>query len=354
LKLRWPLAAWVLLVLTGHWMAWSGWRQGLLFDAAQVPPIERLAVELRRPVPLQPAAVAERVLQPRQGEARPAAAPPPEAPPPPEDASAADEPAAPAQAASQPEAVPAGAEQALGAEPGAEWPRSLRLKYRLTGHYRGPVHGEAEVEWLRQGLHYQVRLRVQVGPSLAPFVRRELVSDGVISPEGIRPRRYDETTQLLLTPARRAALRFEPGRLQAADGRWHDAPEGLQDSASQFVHLAWLFLTGRVQAQEGELVALPLALPRGVHPWRYLVQERQRLESVIGVLSTWHLVPHEVTAPGALMAEVWLAADLQFMPVQLLIRQGEENWVELSLSEPPLEEDPAPQNAASQPASDPP
>ena len=59
-----------------------------------------------------------------------------------------------------------------GSALGAEWPRSLRLKYRLNGHYRGPVFGEAEVEWLRQGLRYQVRLRVQVAPG--DFIRAEL------------------------------------------------------------------------------------------------------------------------------------------------------------------------------------
>ena len=128
----------------------------------------------------------------------------------------------------------------------------------------------------------------------------------------------------------------------------------MQDSASQFVHLAWLFLTGRVTAQEGETITLPLALPRGVYPWRYAVDQRQSLESVMGLLDTWHLVPQDVQAPGALMAEVWLAPELHFMPVQLLIRQGEDNWVQLSLAEAPLEEDAAPQNAASQPASDPP
>lgn len=362
MKPRWLLAAWVLLVLLGHWAAWSGWRAGLWPDGLNRPPIERLAVELRRPVTLQRPQVAERVLNPKgspalgaRRELQPVLKEPVAPDPKPLEPSAATPEPAPAaadDAASEASAQSQGSDG--GSELGAEWPRSLRLKYRLNGHYRGPVFGEAEVEWLRQGLRYQVRLRVQVGPSLTPFVRRELVSDGVITPEGIRPRRYDETTQLLLSPARRASLLFESGRLQGADGRWHEAPEAVQDSASQFVHLAWLFLTGRVTAQEGETITLPLALPRGVYPWRYAVDQRQSLESVMGLLDTWHLVPQDVQAPGALMAEVWLAPELHFMPVQLLIRQGEDNWVQLSLAEAPLEEDSAPQNAASQPASDPP
>lgn len=362
MKPRWLLAAWVLLVLLGHWAAWSGWRAGLWPDGLNRPPIERLAVELRRPLALQRPQVAERVLNPKgspalgaRRELQPVLKEPVAPDPKPLEPSAATPEPAPAaadDAASEASAQSQGSDG--GSELGAEWPRSLRLKYRLNGHYRGPVFGEAEVEWLRQGLRYQVRLRVQVGPSLTPFVRRELVSDGVITPEGIRPRRYDETTQLLLSPARRASLLFESGRLQGADGRWHEAPEAVQDSASQFVHLAWLFLTGRVTAQEGETITLPLALPRGVYPWRYAVEQRQSLESAMGLLDTWHLVPQDVQAPGALMAEVWLAPELHFMPVQLLIRQGEDNWVQLSLAEAPLEEDAAPQNAASQPASDPP
>lgn len=362
MKPRWLLAAWVLLVLLGHWVAWSGWRQGLSMSDLNRPPIERLSVDLHRPVTLQRPQVAERVLKPRgtpapevRMESEPVLKEPVALDPKPLEPSAATPEPAPAAAdgaASEASAQSQGSE--AGSALGAEWPRSLRLKYRLNGHYRGPVFGEAEVEWLRQGLRYQVRLRVQVGPSLTPFLRRELVSDGVITPEGIRPRRYDESTQLLLSPARRASLVFEPGRLQDAAGRWHEAPEAVQDSASQFVHLAWLFLTGRVTAQEGETIALPLALPRGVYPWRYALEQRQSLESVMGLLDTWYLVPQGVQAPGALMAEVWLAPELHFMPVQLLIRQGEDNWVQLSLAEAPLEEDAAPQNAPSQPASDPP
>ena len=56
-----------------------------------------------------------------------------------------------------------------------------RMVGKLTGNVRGPVEGQARVEWLRTGTRYQVHLDVSVGPSFAPMVTRQLSSDGEIT-----------------------------------------------------------------------------------------------------------------------------------------------------------------------------
>lgn len=141
---------------------------------------------------------------------------------------------------------PVGAASAVAdEEPGPEWPLSTRLSYELTGDYRGPVSGQAQVDWLRQGRDYQVHLDVGIGPSFAPLITRRMSSQGRLTPDGIAPIRYDEETRYLIGGGRRTTVLFRAGDTLLDDGRSVPALPGSQDSASQFVQLTWLFLTGR-------------------------------------------------------------------------------------------------------------
>jgi hypothetical protein len=235
-------------------------------------------------------------------------------------------------------------------EPGPEWPLSTRLDYLLTGNYRGAVTGSAKVEWLRQGAHYQVRLEL----SLGGLVSRSMVSDGVLTAHGIEPRRYDEETRILLMAPRRVNIRFDGSRLTLSNGSAWPQPFGVQDSASQFVHLTWLFLTGRKPMQAGTRVDLPLALPRRVYDWRYEVQGEESVQTRMGLFKAWHLQPTRAElAPlnGDLSAEVWLAPTLQYLPVRILIRQDAQNFIDLTLDKPPLQADEpaAPQSSPEHP-----
>ncbi|MEJ5998991.1 DUF3108 domain-containing protein [Paucibacter soli] len=223
-------------------------------------------------------------------------------------------------------------------EPGPEWPASTQLDYRLLGNYRGEVHGSAQVQWLRQGSRYQVHLDVAIGPSFAPLISRRMSSEGELTPQGIAPRRYDEDTRILFSERRRITLRFEGETLQFPNGRREAAPVGVQDTASQFVQLTWLFLTGREALQPGRVVELPLALPRRLYRWRYELLGEEELETPLGPLKTWHLRPLVQDTSGDLKAEVWLAPTLQYLPVRLRIVQDSATYVDLMLKQAPLQE----------------
>ena len=250
---------------------------------------------------------------------------------------------APALAAAEPASAPASAAQAQHARegadaPGPEWPLSTQLRYTVVGHVQGPVHGDAEVEWLRQGARYQVRLRVGIGPRLAPFGQRRLVSAGRITPRGIAPERYDEETQILWRTPRGFSVRFEGGDVVLAQGQRLPSPAGVQDSASQFVHLTWLLLTGREPARTGHVITVPLALPGSLGPWRYEVVGDSSLDTALGPVRAWHLRPQAPLPPNALAAQVWLAPSYQYLPVQIRIEQGDGLWLLLTLAAPPLQE----------------
>jgi len=252
-----------------------------------------------------------------------------------------------AQAASAPpvaEAVASAASAPVDGEPGPEWPLSTRLSYALTGNYRGPVHGQAQVEWLRKGRDYQVHLDVGVGPSFAPFITRRMSSQGVLTPEGISPQRYDEETRVLVGERRRVSVFFLGAEVQLGTGVREPAMRGAQDSASQFVQLTWLFLTGREPLQAGRVVAFPLVLPRRQYAWQYEVIGEEVLDTPMGAMTTWHVKPSRPAGGGDLTAEVWLAPSLQYLPVRLVIRQDADTYIDLMLKSAPLQAAPESSN----------
>ena len=279
------------------------------------------------------AAIAQAASQPASAP-EPITEPIPE-PPPPE--RVADMPPLPAEAAPPVAAASAPADD----EPGPEWPLSTRLTYQLTGNYRGPVHGQAQVEWLRKGRDYQVHLDVGIGPSFAPFITRRMSSQGRLTPDGIAPQRYDEETKLILSEARRASVFFLGGEVQLGGGQRQATLRGAQDSASQFVQLTWLFMTGREPLQAGRTVQFPLVLPRRQYAWQYEVMGEEVLATPMGPIASWHIRPTPQTrlqvSGGDLVAEVWLAPSLQYLPVRLLIRQDEQTYIDMMLKSAPLQ-----------------
>ena len=227
--------------------------------------------------------------------------------------------------------------------PAFEWPPSTRLSYRLTGDFRGPVQGSARVEWLREGRRYQVHLDVRVGLDAAPLLARRMSSDGELTERGLKPLRYDEETQVLFRGTRRLTVQFEPERIVLAGGRVHAPPPmDVQDTASQFVQLTWLFTTQPEKLRVGEAVVVPLALPRRVDLWVYDVAGQEELQTPAGLIPTFYVKPRrEVDEARDLMVETWFAPSLQYLPVRIRIRQDAETYIDLLLERLPQQAAPA-------------
>lgn len=243
--------------------------------------------------------------------------------------------AAAAQAASQAAAT-------ADAVPAFEWPPSTRLSYRLTGNYRGPVEGSARVEWVREGSRYQVRLEVFVGPSFAPLVTRRMTSDGDITAEGLRPRRYDEETRVPLRGPRALTMFFDEARVRLPSGTEVPRPAGVQDTASQFVQMTWLFTLTPSRLETGRSFVMPLALPRRVEDWTYDIVARETLDTPAGEVATFHVKPRREPRPGSdLTAEMWIAPSLQYLPVRIIIRQDSETYADLLIERLPQQAAPA-------------
>ena len=217
-----------------------------------------------------------------------------------------------------------------------EWPPSTRLTYSLTGYYRGPVEGGAAVQWLRQGKRYQVHLDVFIGPSFAPLLQRRMTSDGEVTDQGLRPVQYEEQTQISFFPPRRVSVRFEPQRVVLASGKEVASVPGIQDTASQFVQLTWLFTTQPQRLSIGQVVEVPLALPRRVDRWIYDIAAEEPVKTPAGSIPTFYVKPRrENQTSNDLAVEAWFAPSLQYLPVRIRIRQDEDTWVDLVMDKLP-------------------
>ncbi len=251
------------------------------------------------------------------------------------------EPASTASAATQ-AADAASAAAAASAEPANdapifEWPASTRVSYALTGNYRGEVSGQAQVEWIRLDDRYQVNLDLLVGPEFAPLITRRMTSEGSIAASGLVPVRYDEDTQVVFRDRRRVSVVFEPDAVVLADGQRRERLDGVQDTASQFIQLTYLFSTRPGLLRVGSTIAFPLALPRTMDRWTYDVVEEQSVATPFGTLQAFHLKPRPrgVRKSNELSAEMWIAPELRYLPVRIRIEQDAATFIDLVISKKP-------------------
>ena len=348
-----PLAALGAGVLLAHLWVVDEVVPARLGEGAAEKSLRRIEVAFVRelkptaaPVPVAAAAPRPRrarAAAPAQPASAPVAeAPKPEAepaPPPPDPlvAAAAEAASAPQEAA--PPAVvaaPSAPASAASAPAAFEWPPSTRLSYRLTGHVmHGPVEGYAKVEWLRAGSRYQVFMEASVGPPFAPLYVRRDSSEGEITPEGLSPRRYELHTKVVLRDPRLLVIELDGGRVRLPNGRDVPRPPGVQDAASQFVHMTWLFTTRPELLTPGRSLELPIALPRRVEPWTYDVLASEPLDTRFGRIDVVHVKPRREARGGDYVAELWVAPTLQYLPVRIVVRQDAENHIDLQIDRLP-------------------
>lgn len=209
--------------------------------------------------------------------------------------------------------------------PPDSWPTDTRLSYRLLGNYRGPISGDARVQWQRDGNRYQVRVELD----LSNVTIYSMTSQGVATPQGLVPSVYEEK-RLGSKPAQ---IGVEANQLRLQDGSKVDRPEGVQDTASQFVELGHQFATGKAALDVGKSVQLWLARPTAVAEWTYDIVALETLQSQrLGAVQAYHLKPRPLAKPsGPVTAEMWFAPSLQYLPVRIKITLNAETWVDLHI-----------------------
>jgi hypothetical protein len=305
--------------------------------AAATPPPPAPATPPRRPRQATPVAAvasapavaasapnAEPVLAAVQAES-PASAPDPVGAEPAEPAVAA----VAAPAASLPTvaaAAPASAADAFG------WPPSTRITYELTGNYRGEVYGSAQVDWVHVGERYQVHLDV----SVAVVFSIRMSSDGRLSDVGLVPERFDQEIKAPFRDRKRASVTLDADTVVLSNGLRFERMPGVQDQASQFVQLTYLFTRHPELLKPGGTIDLPLALPRRLSVWTYDIRESEPVYTSFGAIDAIPLQPRRESRKGdELSATVWFAPSLKYLPVRIRIQQDTETYIDLMIKRRP-------------------
>jgi hypothetical protein len=213
------------------------------------------------------------------------------------------------------------------------WPQTTRVSYSAQGYYNGEFYGAATVEWIRQGDRYQMHMDVNLGLGM---YKRMATSRGRVTDQGARPEQFDETVQRLFAKPRQSKVLLGEQHIEFAHGNKVDRPAGVQDTTSQFVQLTYLFATRPELAEPGQRIEFPLAFHRNLRAYAYQVQARQVLQTVLGPLDTVHVVPRRTDPKdNDLIAQLWLAPALKYLPARIRFSQGEDIYIELNISKAP-------------------
>lgn len=243
------------------------------------------------------------------------------------------------QASSEPDQGPTEpaslAQQAISTptHAGFNWPVSTRISYVLRGQYRGELNGSAQVEWLRQGDTYQVLMDIQTGL----VFQRHMRSEGLISKQGLSPRKYQEQSKLLFKNSRVASMVIDAAGVLLPSGQRLAAPPHVQDAASQFIQLTYLFQTQAEQLSPGREIPLTIATPRHVTEWVYDVLQPETLDTPLGRLHAFQLRPRRLGPPRPhdLKTDVWFSPELQYLPIRIRIEQDDNNYIDLHIAKNP-------------------
>lgn len=329
---RWRLIGALALavgLLHGVMLAWlaSQWQQPSVLRALATPlytrtltPSAPLAPQPRARSQAQASAPSAQLPSAQAPDDMPALAEPAPPQPLPRPESPIPDPLGAMAAASAP--TPAAGASAASESEADTWPANTRLSYVLGGFFRSALHGDAQVQWTRDGERYQVQLQLSIG--WLKYVT--MTSQGQITPRHLRPQVFEEETG-----SNRRHVLFTAQELVFMNGVRQPLPADVQDTVSQFVELSHRFAQSSVALAVGDSVPIWLARPGGADEWTYDVVELETLALPrLGPVAAFHLVPRPLARPrGPITAEMWFAPTLQYLPARIKITLNEQTWVDL-------------------------
>jgi hypothetical protein len=221
----------------------------------------------------------------------------------------------------------AAADEPPGATPSAQAlqnyaiPGSVRLKYDIKGNIKGFAYfANGELLWLQDGKTYDARLEI----SHFLLGSRVQTSKGAITTLGLEPLRFGDKVRS------EVAAHFERNKGKVSfSANTPDVPLllGAQDHLSIFIQLAAMLGGDPDRFTEGVTVPFQAVGPRSSEWWVFKVGAAEALTLPGGSVKAVKLT-RDPSGEYDSRVEVWLAPEMNFLPVRIRLSQPNGDFVE--------------------------
>lgn len=212
--------------------------------------------------------------------------------------------------------------------PPAQPPTSTRLDYAVTGRIKGIAYNaEGALDWTVADGRYSARMEMKV------FLlgSRVQTSTGRVGPAGLSPERFADKSRS------EKAAHFDAAQQRIRFS--NNAPEavllpGAQDRLSLFLQLAGLLQARPTAYATGQTIEMPVVGTGDADVWRFVVGDEVTLTLPAGEMRARQIkrLPRKEFDSTV---EMWLAPDLQHLPVRLRVTQANGDVADQQLSRRP-------------------
>jgi hypothetical protein len=228
-------------------------------------------------------------------------------------------------ATAQTEDLPTTAKPATAAQPASvrapQLPETVRLLYDIKGEIkRIPISANGELNWRQDGKTYDARLEI----SIFLLGSRVQTSKGLIGPQGLEPVRFGDKVRS------EVAAHFERGKgkvTYSANTPDEVLQAGAQDQLSIFFQLAGLLAANPERYAAGSSLSFQAVGPRSSETWVFKVAAPDVVALPGGRVRAIRLSKDPVSEYDS-RAEVWLAPELDYLPVRIRLTQGNGDVVD--------------------------
>jgi Protein of unknown function (DUF3108) len=184
--------------------------------------------------------------------------------------------------------------------------------------YEGPVSIkgiEAKARsvwtWRFDAQQYQLEMKTK----LLMFELLE-TSSGSITPEGLRPARYERKSR----GTRSAQIDAAQKRISFDNGSCATWVAGVQDAVSVLVQLAAMMAGAPAKYPKGSSITVPVVNNRSLRAWTFRVEG----EEVLNLRGASNLRCLKLVRAGDHPAELWLAPSMGYWPVRLKVQDEDD------------------------------
>jgi hypothetical protein len=197
-------------------------------------------------------------------------------------------------------------------------PASRSLRYEGPVTIKGiDAKARSVWTWAASAQQYQLEMKTKL-----LFLELTETSSGSVSPEGLRPARYERKSR----STRSAQMDAAQKRITFDDGSCATWVAGVQDAVSVFMQLAGMLAGAPSKYPRGSSITLPVVNNRSLRAWVFRVDG----EDPLNLRGATLLRCVKLTREGEHPAQIWLAPSMGYWPVRVKI-QGDDEALDQTL-----------------------